>query len=224
MLARDVQELEQVVVPAPVWMLNSIVREALLTSVTWSRAARELPDQPGIHGAERESTRFGALAGARHVVQDPGDLAAGKIGVDHQAGPLRDQRLVTRRFEPVAEFRGAAILPDDRVADRLPGIAVPDDVVSRWLVMPIAAMSRGAQLRAAERFDRDRDLRGPDLLRIVFDPAGLRKDLRGIPSGRPPRRRRRGRRQWRGNWWCLDRAQEGMACMCLLGSFFHETG
>ena len=51
-------------------------------------------------------------------------------------------------------------------------------VVSRWLVMPMAATSRGFNLRAAERLDGDADLRRPDLLRIVLDPAGLRKDLR----------------------------------------------
>ena len=46
--------------------------------------------------------------------------------------------------------------------------------------MPTAAMSLALQLRAPERFDGDADLRGPDLLRVVFDPAGARKDLREL--------------------------------------------
>ena len=47
-----------------VWMLNSIVRDALLTSVTWRDAAGQLPDQPRVDGAEGELAGVGARLGA----------------------------------------------------------------------------------------------------------------------------------------------------------------
>ena len=50
-------------------------------------------------------------------------------------------------------------------------------VVSRWLVMPIAAMSRAREAGLRQRLARGRELALPDLARVVLDPAGLRVDL-----------------------------------------------
>jgi hypothetical protein len=117
------------------------------------------------------------------VLEDPGDLAAREVGVDDQAGALAHQRLVPVGLQPVAELRGAAVLPDDRVVQiGWPVSRSQTTVVSRWLVMPMAATSRGRPGRG--RAPRPpRDLRGPDLLRVVLDPAGLREDLRELLLG-----------------------------------------
>ena len=45
------------------------------------------------------------------------------------------------RFSLVASVRGAAVLPDDGVDDRASRARSHTTVVSRWLVMPMAAMS-----------------------------------------------------------------------------------
>ena len=50
-------------------------------------------------------------------------------------------------------------------------------VVSRWLVMPTAARSRGGQVRLAQRLGDDGERVVEHLDRIVLDPAGLRIDL-----------------------------------------------
>ena len=42
-------------------MSKSMVREAFVTSVAWTRAARQLPDEPGIHRAEQQLAALGAL-------------------------------------------------------------------------------------------------------------------------------------------------------------------
>ena len=89
----------------------------------------------------------------------------------------RMQRLVPVALQPIAELRGAAVLPDDGVVDRLAGLAVPDD---GGLALVGDADGRDVarpQPGAAERLDRDGDLRRPDLVRVVLDPAGLREDL-----------------------------------------------
>ena len=92
---------------------------------------------------------------------------------------LRLNRLARAvRFEPLAEVRRPAILPDDGVVDRLAGLAIPDD--GRFALVGDADGRDvlRAHLRPPERFDGDADLRRPDLLRVVLDPPGARKDLR----------------------------------------------
>ena len=64
------------------------MREALVASVDMhvppvSRQIRKLSTVP-----KASSPRFGPRAGARHIVEDPGDLGAGEIGVEQQAGLL----------------------------------------------------------------------------------------------------------------------------------------
>ncbi len=58
-------------------------------------------------------------------------------------------------------------------------------VVSRWLVMPIAAMSLAVTFGLLQRLAAGRDRRGPDVLRLVLDPARGRKMLRefGLRGG-----------------------------------------
>jgi hypothetical protein len=140
----------------------------------------ELPEQPGIYGPERELAGRGAGARAGHVVENPADLAGGKIRVDEQAGPGLNRLAGAVGFQPFAEIGGAAVLPDDRVVHRFAGLPVPDN---RRLAL-VGDADRGdvarPDLRAAERLDRDADLRRPDLLRIVLDPAGLREQLREL--------------------------------------------
>ena len=53
-------------------------------------------------------------------------------------------------------------------------------VVSRWFVMPIAAMSSAPSRRPRPAPLRGVELRRPDRLRIVRHPAGLRVDLREL--------------------------------------------
>ena len=78
-------------------------------------------------------------------------------------------------------------------------------VVSRWLVMPIAAMSFAVSARLLQRLAADRDGRGPDVLRLVLDPARGRKMLREFLLRRRPRSRCRRETRWRARRWCPDR-------------------
>ena len=66
-------------------MLNSSVRLALLTSVTWTRAAGQAPDQKRIDGAEQHLAALGAIAQTGHRVEQVFQLRAGEVRVEHQA-------------------------------------------------------------------------------------------------------------------------------------------
>ena len=87
---------------ARVQMSISIVRLALVTSVTWtppSGAAGEVPDQPGLHGAEEHLAALRPLPQARGGVEHPADPRAGEVGGQRQ--PARGRR-TGRARRPVA--------------------------------------------------------------------------------------------------------------------------
>jgi hypothetical protein len=64
------------------------------------------------------------------------------------------------------------------VVDRLAAVRSHTSVVSRWLVMPIAAKPRAGKPGHGECLAAGRHHRAPQILRIMFNPAGLQE--RGI--------------------------------------------
>ena len=85
------------------------------------RAAGEQPHQPGVDGAEGELAAPRRSARAGDVVEQPGELGAGEVGVEDEPGALANERLEAARLQRLARRRRAPVLPDDRVADRLAG-------------------------------------------------------------------------------------------------------
>ncbi|KAG1249744.1 hypothetical protein G6F65_019013 [Rhizopus arrhizus] len=124
--ARDLQERQDFVVP----VLRVQVEQHRARRIAGVRAvygaARQLPDQPGVHRAERQFAAFGHLARARHVVQQPGQLGTRKVRVQHQAGPRLQEVGVTVAAQLITHRRGAAVLPDDRAGKRTARGAFPD--------------------------------------------------------------------------------------------------
>ena len=140
-------------------------------------AAGELPDEPGVHGAEEELTALRPVPGAGDVVEDPLDLGAGEIGVCHEARALLELRGVALGLEGVTVGAGAAALPDDGVADRLAGGLVPDDGG-----LPLVGDADGGDAGGRgpdfpHGLHRYAQLGGPDLPGVVLHPAGLGEDL-----------------------------------------------
>ena len=89
------------------------------------RAAGQVPDQEAVDGPGGQLAGLGPLPGAGDVVEQPGDLGGREVRVEHQAGPLGDPGAAVA--VPLAEVGRPAVLPDDRRADRLAGLPVPDD-------------------------------------------------------------------------------------------------
>ena len=88
-------------------------------------AAGEFPDQISIDGAEKQFPFFGALFRSLDILQNPMQFGGGKIGIDHQSCCLADIRPFPL-FQFLAEFGGAAALPDNGIADRLARLLIPD--------------------------------------------------------------------------------------------------
>ena len=87
--------------------------------------AREAPQQKAIHRAESKRTAFRRRPRARDIIQHPGELCRGEIGIGQQAGAFRQQRLMPLGAEFCAGIRGAAVLPDNGAMQAAPRSAIP---------------------------------------------------------------------------------------------------
>ena len=134
-------------------------------------AAGEAPEQEGVDRAEGKLAAFRTAAGIRHIVQEPGELGAGEIGVDHEARGGGHVLLETVRHQLAAQGRRAAVLPDDGVVHRSAGCAVPEHG-RLALVGDADGSHRGRiELRCQKRIAANRQRIGPDMQGIVLDPA-----------------------------------------------------
>ena len=138
----------------------------------------EFVQQPAVDGSERQLAALRACARAFDMIEQPGEFGCRKIRIEQQAGARGDLGFESRGAQGFAGCGGAPILPDDggshgRAGRALPqhgGLALVGDADCR----DVARVRPGG----AQRIDHRGALRIPDLLRVVFDPAGLRKVLR----------------------------------------------
>ena len=145
-----------------------------------AHAAGQPPDQEGVDRAEGDLAGFRLRPQSLDVVQQPGDLGAREIGIEQQAGLFGEQRLAAIRLETVAQIGGAPVLPDDRPVHRFARLAVPH---RHRLALVGDADRRDVSRRdtgLAHCLAAGVDHAGPDILEIVFDPAGTRKVLRKL--------------------------------------------
>ena len=145
-------------------------------------SAGELPHQPGVHRAEQQLPGLGLFPGTGDIVQDPADLGGGEVGVRHKAGVLPDIFLHARDLQQLVHQRGrAAALPDDGIADRAAGGAVPQD---RGLPLIGDADARdvpGVHAALGHHLVHHAVLAGPDLHGVMLHPALPGVDLFKLP-------------------------------------------
>ena len=158
-------------------MSNNSVRAALLASVvcTFPPVSRHSRKQSMVPKASLPASRRGARA--FDTLEQPSDLAGGKIRIEQQAGLGGDLRLVAARTQRIAKIGGAPVLPDDGIVDRLAGSALPDDRGFALIGDADAGDVLGRQAGLRHRRAHGRDRRCPDLLRVVLDPTGRRINL-----------------------------------------------
>ena len=140
-------------------------------------AARELPGEPGVHGAECELAALGAFAQARAVVEQPRELGAREIGIEEEAGLAGEERLEPRLSQLVTSRRGAAVLPDDGVPQGPPRAPVPEQRGFALVGDADGGDVGGGEAGGIERLGGYLALRMPDLHGVVLHPARLREDL-----------------------------------------------
>ncbi len=139
----------------------------------------QVPHQPRIDGAEGQLARFGALAGTGNLVQDPGDLAGGIVGVGDETRAtchlVRRECVGTARLHDVG---GAPTLPHDGVVDGLAGGAVPHHRGLALVGYPYRYDLIYGNTRGNQQFGQHLQLAGEDVLGRMLNPARLGEQLR----------------------------------------------
>ena len=90
-------------------------------------ALGQVPDEPGIDGSKEQFALLCACPCPFHMVENPGNLAGGKIGVGDQTGLFLDLLAVSFLQQIVDEIRRSSALPDDRRVNGLARLFIPDD-------------------------------------------------------------------------------------------------
>ena len=125
--ARHAQQLQQFIVP----LASADIEEKRARCVGRiggvHLAAGQAPDKEAVDRTEAQRAGFGLRARAFDGIENPGAFRPGEIGIEQQARARSDQRLLPRALQFRANIGGAAILPDDRLVDRLAGLAIPDE-------------------------------------------------------------------------------------------------
>ncbi len=140
-------------------------------------AAGEIPDEPTVDGAEGEFALLGAFACAVDVVEDPGDLGGGEVGIEQEAGAAAHGVFQSSLGKLAAVVGGTAVLPDDGVVDGLASCAVPDDGGFALVGDADGGEVAGARAGSGKDFDGGAHLRGEDVHGVVLDPSGAGIDL-----------------------------------------------
>ena len=115
--------------------------------------------------------------------QQPLDLGPGEVGVEDQAGALAEELLVAGLPQLLAAVRGAAVLPDERVVDRLAAARIPGDDRLALVGDPDRFELGAADPGIGQRLAADALGHLPDLARVVLDPAGPGKVLAELRVG-----------------------------------------
>ena len=137
----------------------------------------ELPDQPCFHGAEQQLPGQCLLQSTGNVLQNPADFGGGEIGVDDQTGFGPDGVHEALLGELVAEGCGPAALPDNGVINRSSGEFVPDDGGFPLVGDADGGYVRGSSADVGQGLFGHFQLGGENLVRVMFHPARLGKDL-----------------------------------------------
>ena len=173
----NIQHLQQLGVPLVAVHIEQQGARGVADIRGMYRASGQLPDQPAVNGAKRQLARFGLSPRARHVVQQPAQLGAREIGIDHQPGLGLNHGRHSARAQVGAGGFGAPVLPDDGVVDGDPGAAVPDHGG-----LALIGDANGPHLTRCDTglgqcLAGSRQLGLPDHHWVVLDPAGLGVDL-----------------------------------------------
>ena len=140
-----------------------------------ARPAGEPGDQVGVHRPGGQRAVGQARPGGRFLGGQPGQLGAGEVGVEPQAGQLADPVLVPGLAQFVAQPGGPPVLPDDGPPGRGQRRPVPQH---RRLPL-VGDAQRGDRPRGpVQGLAARRESSLPDVLRQVLHPAGPRVVLR----------------------------------------------
>ena len=146
-------------------------------------AAGQVPDEPGVDGAEEEFALVRKFLCFGDVVEKPADLGGGEVGVDDEAGLLFDGLEMSLCLQFLGIVRGAAALPDDGVVDGTTGRFIPKDGGLTLVGDTDGGDVGGVDLAFAEDGGDALEFGHEDVFRTMFYPACMRIDLLELSLG-----------------------------------------
>ena len=180
-LARNPQQREQLVVPIARAEVEQQGARGVGHVGGMHAAAGELPEQPGVDRAEGQFAALRPPPRAGHVVEEPREFRARKIGIEH-AGRSGGET-AARGPRALSRAQASAVRRSCQTMARARGRPVrrsQSSVVSRWLATPRAAMSAPVRLASASGGKRHPAGALPQVGRVVFHPAGPGIKLRKL--------------------------------------------
>lgn len=107
-------------------------------------AFRQFPDQPGLYCTKEQFSALGTFSCFRNIIEDPADLCSGEISIKYKAGFLTE--LFCQSFSFKESQNSAVRRHCQTIAWQIgsPVFLSHTIVVSRWFVIPIAAISEGS--------------------------------------------------------------------------------
>ena len=172
---RNIEDLQQLLVPDA--GSNVVQHGPRRVRRIGAVPAGELVQQPGIDGPEKYLAPFGARPQAGKLPEKPHELRSRKIRIQHESRLVPHRVRQSERGQFAADVRGTAALPDDGIVDGLAAVLFPYDHGLALVRDPDRRDLVGGDLRLGYRVERRGVLGLPDLVGIVFHPAGFRIDL-----------------------------------------------
>src|ERR1700730_5573955 len=91
------------------------------------RSASQVPKEKGIDISKQQLARCCFLSGARNIFKQPAQLQAAEVRAQWQSGLLPEAVLAALPGEARDIFRNSRVLPNNRIRNRLAGLALPKD-------------------------------------------------------------------------------------------------
>ena len=144
-------------------------------------AVGQLPDEPGVYGAEQQAAGLRLFPGALHMVQNPFDFGGGKVGVNQKAGALLNVIHQLRVLHQLlADAGGAAALPHNGVVNGQARLLVPHNGGFPLVGDADAGDLLPVDIQPGEGFHQHAVLGHVDVGGVVLYPAGLGVNLREL--------------------------------------------
>ena len=121
------EDIQQFAVPAPFMDIEQHRARSIGVIRGVNAPLGEIPDEPAVHGAERQLSRFRSGPCTLHMIQDPGNLGRGEIGIRHKSRFLPDLIHKATGAEFLDRIGRAPALPDNGIIQRLARFPIPDD-------------------------------------------------------------------------------------------------
>jgi hypothetical protein len=167
---RDAEQREQLVVPFERRKRDEQGSGCVGRVGDVSAAARELPDEPAVHRAEREPVHSPCPR------EQPFELGRREVRVRDEPGVL-EQQVGRQLGTPLGR---PPVLPHDRPLHGPPARPLPEERRLTLVRDPDAREVAGPEVRLSERGLRRGEHRLPDLFRVVLHPPRLREVLREL--------------------------------------------